>query len=140
MSDLIKRADAIEAVVDFDSKQRIPTWIYNGLIADIHALPSADAVSREDLMDAYERGLKAQVVNLADRPHGEWQMCEDDDGIYGNCSVCGCDADFSHYCKAFDFCPNCGADMRTDYTDAFNEQFGDALEKLDKLTLKGGGE
>jgi len=25
-----------------------------------------------------------------------------------------------------------------EYTDAFNEQFGDALEKLDKLTLKGG--
>jgi len=72
------------------------------------------------------------------RPHGEWQMCEDDDGIYGNCSICGCDADFSHYGKAFDFCPNCGADMRTDYTDAFNEQFGDALEKLDKLTLNGG--
>ena len=52
----------------------------------------------------------AEVVN--GRPHGEWQVCEDEDGIYGNCSVCGCDADFSHYGKAFDFCPNCGADMR----------------------------
>ena len=48
----------------------------------------------------------------ADRPHGEWEVCEDGDGIYGVCSICGCDADFSHYGVPFDFCPNCGADMR----------------------------
>ena len=48
----------------------------------------------------------------ADRPQGEWEMQEDADGLYGVCSVCGQDADFSHYYKAYKYCPNCGARMK----------------------------
>ena len=48
----------------------------------------------------------------ADRPQGEWEMQEDIDGLYGICSICGRDADFSHYYKAYNFCPNCGARMK----------------------------
>lgn len=48
------------------------------------------------------------------RKFGKWEMCEDDNGVYGVCSVCGEDADFSYYGKAYAFCPNCGADMRSD--------------------------
>ena len=47
-----------------------------------------------------------------DRPQGEWEMQEDADGLYGICSVCGQDADFSHYYKAYNYCPNCGAKMK----------------------------
>ena len=42
---------------------------------------------------------------------GHWEMCEDSDGIYGVCSECDQDADFSHYGKAYCYCPNCGAKM-----------------------------
>ena len=50
--------------------------------------------------------------NCISRPKGTWDILSDDDGIYGICSVCQQDADFDHYGVAFDFCPNCGADMR----------------------------
>ena len=42
---------------------------------------------------------------------GHWEMCEDADGIYGVCDICGTDADFTHYGKAYPYCPNCGAKM-----------------------------
>ena len=52
------------------------------------------------------------VEELMDEPkRGEWEMCEDADGEYGVCSVCGSDADFSHYGKPYSYCPNCGAYM-----------------------------
>ena len=41
-----------------------------------------------------------------DRPQGEWEMQEDIDGLYGICSICGHDADVSHYYKAYNFCPH----------------------------------
>ena len=40
----------------------------------------------------------------ADRPHGEWKY-EPTKGAF--CSECGC-----HSIWNFNFCPNCGADMR----------------------------
>ena len=43
---------------------------------------------------------------------GEWELCKDIDGKYGICSVCGNDADFSHYGKPYTYCPNCGAKMK----------------------------
>ena len=45
------------------------------------------------------------------RPSGEWELHKDIDGEYGICSVCGNDADFSHYGKPYAYCPNCGARM-----------------------------
>ena len=47
----------------------------------------------------------------AGRPSGEWEVCKDEDGVYGICSVCGNDADFSHYGKPYAYCPNCGTYM-----------------------------
>lgn len=49
---------------------------------------------------------KALEVLKEERPHGEWQkkpICYD----YFYCSECG-----YAYKHAFNFCPNCGADMR----------------------------
>ena len=45
---------------------------------------------------------------------GEWEICEDSDGLYGVCSECGQDADFTHYWKAYCYCPNCGAKMESE--------------------------
>ena len=45
---------------------------------------------------------------------GHWEMCEDADGIYGVCDICGTDADFTHYGKAYPYCPNCGAKMESE--------------------------
>jgi len=45
---------------------------------------------------------------------GHWEMCEDADGIYGVCDICGTDADFTHYGKAYPYCPNCGARMESE--------------------------
>jgi hypothetical protein len=42
---------------------------------------------------------------------GEWRQTKDEFGIYNKCSVCGKE----YYCgpiAPFNFCPNCGADMR----------------------------
>lgn len=79
----------------------------------------SDLIKREDAMqvaflypffsDALMEEIKA--IPSADRPQGEWEMQEDADGLYGICSVCGQDADFSHYYRAYNYCPNCGARM-----------------------------
>ena len=53
----------------------------------------------------------APTADVRENVRGEWELCEDADGEYGVCSVCGTDADFSHYGLAYPFCPNCGASM-----------------------------
>jgi len=82
--DLIKRSDAIKVVRHI-------------------SMEFVDADTRQKLIEA---------LPSADRPQGEWEMQEDIDGLYGICSVCGQDADFSHYYKAYNFCPHCGARMK----------------------------
>ena len=42
---------------------------------------------------------------------GEWDICKDDDGVYGVCSICGCYVDFSLYGRPYKVCPHCGARM-----------------------------
>lgn len=62
--------------------------------------------------------LISKVINLIvstptiEPRRGWWEICEDDDGMYGVCSECGEDADFNHYGISYNFCPHCGADMR----------------------------
>ena len=43
---------------------------------------------------------------------GEWDICKDDDGVYGVCSICGCYVDFSLYGRPYKVCPHCGARMK----------------------------
>lgn len=52
--------------------------------------------------------LAMAIEALKDRPHGEWRFT---DGRWGlgdwECTLCH---NFAH--SMYDFCPNCGADMR----------------------------
>lgn len=49
--------------------------------------------------------------------HGKWCVCTDDCGIYGICSNCYRDVDFSHYGEAYPICPYCGAKMNEEKKD-----------------------
>ena len=97
MDDLIKRADAIEAVCrdcTIETKNNCKEEGYCYEVQNLMALPSAEAVN------------------------GEWVEREDWNGdYYYDCSVCGesfvlCDGTPSM--NLYHFCPNCGADMRAD--------------------------
>ena len=118
MNDLIKRSDAIKAICE-----NCEYYKNEKVINDIKAIPPADRPReviaqvtfdeeklREIVKEAVERFK--EEYEIADRPQGEWEMLEDADGLYGICSVCGQDADFSHYYKAYNYCPNCGARMK----------------------------
>ena len=111
-------------------------WFVDGLelsIALIEELPSVSAEIKEYVKDGTltvqartikEATLIDKVVVYADGYEqeylmpipsaervGEWELCEDIDGEYGVCSVCGTDADFSHYGIPYNYCPSCGAKM-----------------------------
>lgn len=59
-------------------------------------------------------GVKATEKSklVPSRAEGEWELASDNDGEYGICSLCGSDADFTHYGKPYHYCPNCGAKMK----------------------------
>ena len=79
-----------------------------------------DLISRDAVLDACSQSINIldAMSRIDDLPSvtpkqrkGHWEMCEDADGIYGVCDICGIDADFSHYGKAYPYCPSCGAKM-----------------------------
>lgn len=58
---------------------------------------------------AWEQGYEAGLAQgKQDRPKGEWLFKHNSSDIW--CSVC--DENFDEIPQAFNFCPNCGADMR----------------------------
>ena len=123
--DLISRADAIDALgdepdvwndTDAEWAER-DAWVMHKVA--IEALPTADAVSRDDLIKAYEKGLQAQVVDLTEsRPTGEWiktEHCLNDTGyrrwIEIECPFCG-ERPTYEFLENMNYCPNCGAKMK----------------------------
>lgn len=59
--------------------------------------------------------LKRMLEELTERKHGEWikdRLCSTSGGTYGvrRCSVC--EHYFQDLVNEYNFCPNCGADMR----------------------------
>lgn len=115
MAEYLKKVDLLAAAVEVEYLGR-PRMMVSA--AKIGMMPSIEAVPMEyhdKVCEEMARRHQAEILELtSDRPQGEWEMQEDADGLYGICSVCGQDADFSHYYKAFNYCPNCGADMRAD--------------------------
>lgn len=96
MSDLIRRRDAVSKMSDLLmvelQGQRLPTW--NEVYRAMNDIPSAEP----------------------ERKKGKWIEQDDSwDGVYYECSVCkeaytlidGTPSD-----NNYNFCPNCGADMR----------------------------
>lgn len=76
---------------------------------------------RRDIMGGlnYDRILKeAKPVNAISVRHGQWN-CSDDVYESAVCSICGWDTAelWAHIKEWFQFCPNCGADMRGDRHD-----------------------
>ena len=56
--------------------------------------------------------VKAQpAADVQEVKHAHWEIYEDTDGIYGICSNCGVDVDFSHYGIPYPNCPFCRAYM-----------------------------
>ena len=59
-----------------------------------------------------------EEIEIPERPRGEWikkslQIDEHHFRSYAKCKVCGCSfKPYSFAVKEFDFCPECGADMR----------------------------
>lgn len=129
--DLISRQDAIETVGDWMVKEFGYLDLNRGerLIDAIEALPSAEAPRPID--PTIEVDLESGVVPIsaceprgpktiiyADRPRGEWHKNVEYSAT-GNgrtmadqCSVCSGMVPWGMSDK-FNFCPNCGAEMRT---------------------------
>lgn len=93
MSDLIERQAAIDAVLDMNAEHRV-SWM-DAVIDIINELPSAQP----------------------ERPRGRWiEHRRTGIGLWNNyveCSNCGIWF-FSENLVRRSFCPNCGADMRTE--------------------------
>lgn len=92
--DLIKRSDAIKDLCDISNNSDMPNDWHRGMSVAISAL------------------YRVPPVPPADRPQGEWKRRLVDNGFNADwvCSECGyrVKTDF----VSFNFCPNCGADMR----------------------------
>lgn len=84
----------------------------------IEALENNDKLA-EDLQNCLEMYKKKKAeVKALEHPHGEWRYGENDIGLDGYwCTVCGGfvlwdykgTIDFIH---RYNYCPNCGSDMR----------------------------
>ena len=125
--DLISREDAIETVQSYlniliDSRRHGDDVTLINVLTDIRnkisALPSADRPTDGSCQDcpiysAEEKNCprfnkvipQTRAEMEADRPKGEWRWTHG-----GQCSECG----FHNTNFDFNFCPNCGADMRKD--------------------------
>lgn len=134
MSEYIKKSEAIERALytpiassgPVDEKD-IDAWVDGTIDAQeqvaksIRKIPAEDVVERKDLarvqvaydkvgqaLDAAEK-FYMQGYNDAMTDHNLMKCERGTWGKHGYCSVC----DFwTCYCDEFNFCPNCGADMR----------------------------
>lgn len=105
-------------------KKAIAEWKYRGfydkLIEVIDNVPTAlfpltiqivDKVTDEDIetLKQLMADDKPQVLNLeTERPQGEWQVSDIPESTLCKCSICN----FNLGAYSFNFCPQCGADMR----------------------------
>ena len=96
--DLIKRADAIDAI-------ECVTWYHQNRNKDMVSGANSDEhqawYKSQDIYEALEN------IPSADRPQGGW---EDYDRYMKRCSKCGWIQDILHF--GSNFCPNCGCRMK----------------------------
>ena len=78
----------------------------------IKAIPSADVVPRNDY-ESMKRTVDKLNKALAERKRGMWQIVEKHTEYRTErCSICGFVANRTYIRDIWNFCPNCGADMR----------------------------
>ena len=87
--------------------------IIENTFQDAYVYKYYDSVTHQALNMAIE------ALQMADRPKGLWTITTTDDGEGGEvphliCSVCGNEPTAWSSRQFFNFCPNCGADMRGD--------------------------
>ena len=123
MSDLISREDIPYIDLNGDMPQsKVRVWV--AFKEQIDALPSADrpTVDKEYLIDliqesVYDGEACAKLIDMVDRPTGEWEI-ETDTDEYGLkrpklvCSKCKKEPAAWDLTELFEFCPNCGAKMK----------------------------
>ena len=80
-------------------------WLTN-VMADIGEAKHSDLWHYEQALSEIKEMLESQL----ERKKGKWIDKSDGiDGAWNYCSVCG-----EQVIDLYDFCPNCGADMRED--------------------------
>lgn len=72
----------------------------------------ARSEAEREAFDTAIEALKSESIFTADRPRGKW--IDEDGTYYANCSKCGYQMDTHVERGYFRFCPNCGADMRSE--------------------------
>ena len=123
-SDVISRQAAIDAFdgVKVDEETEYDIGYNDGIdfaVSKLSVLPSAQPFTSEQIQTMQElesaQVKKAYELGKADRPKGYWIDTQVDSvGIAHRCicSICGEEPAAWSSINKFDFCPNCGADMR----------------------------
>lgn len=120
MSDLIKRSDAIEAILadlkhidDCDPDRKIMRACIRRAKMKIESLPPWNIpLFTEEFIRGFNLG--AQTQTKVNRPQGVWIDLETMDEWYGHvykCSVCGRDG------LSWNYCPHCGTRMKAEQTE-----------------------
>ena len=119
-NDLISREELKKTLENPSDKHYLSKSILDLVFKRIDNAPTVKAKTIADCIIAYGDGYET-ARRLYERPKGKWIQTEviDDDSEYGvnddasECSNCK-HIENSHYWTTtyYNFCPNCGADMR----------------------------
>lgn len=103
--DLIDRQAAIDAIyLELDMIDHVPQWVFDRLENGIKQLPSAQPMRKKG------KWVEKEVTHIDDLKAKDiitgWQSAR--------CIECGKyhTTPYMYYFSDYDFCPNCGADMR----------------------------
>ena len=110
--DLISRSalkTEIQKIVD-EEKCIDEKWA-SGLGYSIKIIDNAPTVEVTDYDTGYQDGLEDGLYDI--RPQGEWQFVNHYARPYRVCTVCHTER-LDDKSTGWNFCPNCGADMRGD--------------------------
>ena len=83
------------------------------IIEGAKGIPDGLYVKKDGELFKYKpNGGTVRSYHVTDRPRGEW--IDEDGTYYANCSKCGYQMDTHQERGYFRYCPNCGADMRSE--------------------------
>ena len=98
--------------------------LYGAILKIINSAPTVEPnevyMTGEDYnlyMEGYKSGLSDGRKD-AERPKGEWKVYGKQGGIPITDYCTNCKYEMMWYKNKYNFCPNCGADMRNNYNDS----------------------